>query len=367
MKAAPHPDQARRLAALRRYGILDTPREAEFDEIVGLAAELCGAPIGVINLIDESRQWFKSEQGLGVRETPLDTSICSHVILEDEFVEISDTHGDARTRDNPLCVADTGLRFYAGAQLQTPEGLPIGTLCVLDNQPRQLTDFQKRALKALARQVMRELELRLAIRQREALHGEMDHRVKNSLANVSAILKIYRSRSTAESAEAFDAVARRIDAISLLHQELHDTNYIERVPMGSFIPRILALLRAGAPAGVTITHQVDDILLLSSEASAVAIIISEFVANSLKHAFPDGRPGDIRITIVRNTDGSVMLDCRDDGAGSHAAPRSDTAAKGLGLRLIDAAASQLGGVIERRAMEPGYLTTVTFQPRSVAD
>ncbi len=91
MKAQHHPFEPARLAALRAYDVLDTPREADFDEIVMLASPICDAPISVINLIDEKRQWFKAETGLGVRETPLDTSLCAHVILEDEFIEIPDT------------------------------------------------------------------------------------------------------------------------------------------------------------------------------------------------------------------------------------------------------------------------------------
>ena len=114
MKAQYHPFEPARLAALRAYDVLDTPRESDFDDIVMLASRICEPPIAVINLIDETRQWFKAETGLGVRETPLDTSLCAHVILQEDFVEIPDTLADASMRDNPLCLADPGLRFYAG-------------------------------------------------------------------------------------------------------------------------------------------------------------------------------------------------------------------------------------------------------------
>ncbi len=105
VRANPHPQQDQRLRTLYNYEILDTPREEEFDEIVELAAEICGAPISVINLIDKDRQWFKAEVGLNARETPLETSLCSHAILEDPFVEIPDTLKDPRMADNPLCTA----------------------------------------------------------------------------------------------------------------------------------------------------------------------------------------------------------------------------------------------------------------------
>lgn len=159
--------EARRLQALRRYEILDTPREPAFDEIAQLAAEICGAPIAVVNLIDEDRQFFKAEVGLGVRETPLETSFCVKAILEDDFLLVPDATTDARFQGNPLVTGEPGLRFYAGALLKTPEGLPIGTLCVLDTETKTLTALQQRTLQVLARQVMSQLDLRLSLRKRD--------------------------------------------------------------------------------------------------------------------------------------------------------------------------------------------------------
>jgi GAF domain-containing protein len=157
-----------RLAALRRYNILDTPTEAEFDDFTQLAAHVCGAPIAVINLIDRDRQWFKSEIGLGVRETPLDISICRHGL----FV-VPDTTLDPRFQHNPLVTGKPHLRFYAGALLESSEGLPLGTVCVLDHQPRRLDEAQGRALLLLARQVMTVLELRLAARALAEKNAEL--------------------------------------------------------------------------------------------------------------------------------------------------------------------------------------------------
>ena len=181
MKAQHHPFEPARLAALRAYEVLDTPRESDFDDIVMLASRICEPPIAVINLIDETRQWFKAETGLGVRETPLDTSLCAHVILQEDFVEIPDTLADASMRDNPLCLADPGLRFYAGALLKSKGGYPIGTLCVLDNQPRTLNPLSRNAIRILAAQVMTQLDLRAVIANEAVLRNEIDHRIKNSL------------------------------------------------------------------------------------------------------------------------------------------------------------------------------------------
>lgn len=166
--------EERRLAALYRYAVLDTPTEAEFDDFTALAAHICQAPISVINLIDRDRQWFKAEIGLGVRETPLDISICRHAILQPGLFVVPDTTRDERFRANPLVTGEPYLRFYAGALLESSEGLPLGTLCVLDHEPRALDEAQSRALLALARQVMNTLELRLANRNLARRNQELE-------------------------------------------------------------------------------------------------------------------------------------------------------------------------------------------------
>ena len=158
--------ERQRLAALARYDVMDTPRELAFDEVAALAAKLCDAPIAVVNLIGEDRQFFKAEVGLQVRETPLESSFCAQAILEKDFLLVPDATQDPRFDRNPLVVNEPHLRFYAGALLKTEEGLPIGTLCVLDHRPRQLTELQQEALRVLARQVMAQLELRRALAER---------------------------------------------------------------------------------------------------------------------------------------------------------------------------------------------------------
>ncbi|SEL53500.1 Signal transduction histidine kinase [Pseudoxanthomonas sp. GM95] len=160
--------EQRRLEALRRYEILDTPPETVFDDITRIAAQLCGVPMALISLVETERQWFKSEHGLGARQTPIEGSICAHALLQDDLLVVPDTHLDARFVGNPLVVGEPGLRFYAGALLKTPDGLPIGTVCVLDTVPNAITEEQGQALRALARQVMAQLELRrmLALSER---------------------------------------------------------------------------------------------------------------------------------------------------------------------------------------------------------
>ena len=169
-----HPNEELRLAALHSCGILDTPYEEAFDDITRLIAEICDAPIAVVNLIDRDRQWFKSEVGLGVRETPLPISICAHAILQPDVFIVPDTLSDERFAQNPLVLGDPRLRFYAGALLQTQTGEPIGTLCVLDTVPRNLSPKQVNALRVLARETMTQIELRQRVREQEVLIAERE-------------------------------------------------------------------------------------------------------------------------------------------------------------------------------------------------
>ena len=161
--------EADRLAALDGYGILDTPAETGFDDIVDLACQICQAPVALVSLIDRDRQWFKARRGFASCQTDLSRSVCVHVLAVDSLLVIPDLTADPRTRDNPLVTGEANLRFYAGAVLKTPEGTPFGSLCVIDHvtRPEGLTESQRDALTALARQVVSQMELRRAVRERD--------------------------------------------------------------------------------------------------------------------------------------------------------------------------------------------------------
>jgi|GEM_PF-860306 len=149
-----------RLEALRRYKILDTAPEEEFDQLTSLAAKVCQTPIALITLIDSNRQWFKSKVGFTVRETPRETSFCSQTILKNEVLIIPDTLAEESVATNPLVISEPHVRFYAGAPLISPQGYPLGTICVMDYVPRELNPTQLEVLQALSHQVITKLELR---------------------------------------------------------------------------------------------------------------------------------------------------------------------------------------------------------------
>jgi len=158
-------NEAKRLEALRSYEILDTPPEAAFDRITKIASLVMEAPICLISLIDADRQWFKSRQGLDAIETPRNIAFCSHAIMQDDVMIVSDALEDLRFVDNPLVLGDPAIRFYAGAPLKTPSGYKIGTLCLIDRKPRKATASQIECLRTLAHLAVEEMELRIAGRK----------------------------------------------------------------------------------------------------------------------------------------------------------------------------------------------------------
>lgn len=196
MRSAPLPArESARIAALRAYEVLDTEPEQEFDDLTLLASHICGTPQALISLIDESRQWFKSAVGLDLtqtKETPRNVAFCAHAILEPDVLVVPDAKEDERFADNPFVGREAGVRFYAGAPLVTPDGHALGTICVTDRVPRTLTPDQLEALRALARQVVAQLELRRRLREeREAAFAaiaEKDSTIRLFAGQLPAVL-----------------------------------------------------------------------------------------------------------------------------------------------------------------------------------
>lgn len=175
MKAPLPTDEETRLDALRRFDILDSDAEAAYDDITRVAAFIAGTPISLISLVDADRQWFKSKVGLTVNQTPREYAFCAHAILQpDQPLVVPDATHDARFADNPLVTGTPDIRFYMGAPLVTVDKHAIGTLCVIDRVPRELSPAQIEAVAALSRQVMSQLELRRLSRDLRVLVGLRD-------------------------------------------------------------------------------------------------------------------------------------------------------------------------------------------------
>ena len=160
MKAPLPINEEARVQTLYGYRVLDTEEESPYNDIVRLAANVCGTPVALVSLIDRERQWFKARVGTALAETPRDVAFCSHAILQDSLFVIPNTLEDERFAKNPLVLEEPQIRFYAGAPLISPEGYTLGTLCVLDRLSRDLNAAQTDALMILSRQVMMLLNMR---------------------------------------------------------------------------------------------------------------------------------------------------------------------------------------------------------------
>jgi len=195
--------EKKRLKVLWQYDVLDTIPEALFDDLTELAAGICEAPIALISLVDEKRQWFKSKFGITVNETSRDVSFCAHAIQQPDLFIVPDATQDVRFASNPLVTSDPKIRFYAGAPLTTPDGYALGTLCVIDKVPRELRSEQKQALRILARHVVSQLELRR--RSKEIQNTRTPGRSEED----NTRLKEQLTRLKAKLAEARRQLARR--------------------------------------------------------------------------------------------------------------------------------------------------------------
>jgi len=202
-RPVPRPDnETERLAALRSYEVLDTACEESFDGVAELARRLLGVPIALVSLIDAERQWFKAKAGLEADGSPRDTSFCAHAILDETgaTMVVPDAQTDPRFADNPFVTDIPHLRFYAGVPLMNPEGFALGTLCVIDQQPRALSDEENATLRSLARMVVTTLELRRAtLRMRSMATSDSLTALPNRVAFLGALDRaIQRCRSRGE-------------------------------------------------------------------------------------------------------------------------------------------------------------------------
>jgi signal transduction histidine kinase len=377
----PAASEARRLAALSSFDILDTEKESAYEDIVQIASYVCRTPISVVNLIDADRQWFKAEVGLGVRETPLDTSICAHAILEHDLLVVPDTTQDPRFAANPLVTGDPGLRFYAGALLKTADGLPLGTVCVLDTEPRTLDDYQVDTLRRLARQVMAQLELRRMLRQAERrgdhlsrLLATAGHDLKAPLR--SALYAISRVRSGAS-----DEHAARLDGASAdllgADQQLNRLLASTHADVAGAEPELVAVELQGVFDALAVTWSraaQRKRLSFSIEGTDGVVkghpllletVLGNALSNAVKYT-PGG--GSVRM-LARASRNRMTIDIEDTGCGIapekveelfSAFRQADPQAEGLGLGLwlVRQSAAAMGAEVE---IHPGATGGTIFR------
>jgi len=402
--SAPTYDEGERLAVLDAYGILDTPPEKAFDDVVKLVSQLLDAPIAAVNLIARGRQWFKSEVGLGTREMPLDDSICKFALREERQLVVPDTMDDARFRCNPLVTGTPGLRFYAGQLLKTRDGIPLGTLCVLDMAPRPegLTAQQQFVLSTMAHQIMSQIELRKALTEQQTLISEqaaaqqalrradqkkdeflamLAHELRNPLAPITsaaAILSTFR----------FDeAMVRRTSAI-IARQAGHMTSLIDdlldvsRVTRGKVELEMAALdikdviadaIEQVRPLVERHGHQLNLQLapahaIVMGDRKRLVQVMTNLLSNAIKYT-PNGGRIDLRLDAGAD---ALSVAIRDNGIGMSAElienafdlfsqgtqglDRSQ-GGLGIGLALVKSLLQLHGGTVNAASAGPGTGST----------
>lgn len=248
MKPAPLPiNESERLRELLSHEILDSGHESQFDEIVQLASHICETPISLVTLVDESRQWFKAKVGLEVAETPRDVAFCSHTLLQDDVFIVGDARSDDRFQDNPLVTGDPNIRFYAGFPLKTTNGYNLGSLCVIDTRERELNEAQKTALQLLARQVVKELELRKTNRELKV----KNQMLQGFLENIPVIA--YRVNGDGSIKE---SVGSGLRTLGLADNQLAGRNAFEILP--HMAETIREVLKMGKSTFISSGNQADE-------------------------------------------------------------------------------------------------------------
>lgn len=333
MISAPvHPDESARLQDLIRLEVLDTEDEAAFDDITQLASIICGTNISLISLVDTDRQWFKSKVGLGAAETGRDIAFCSHAILQEQVFEVSDTLEDERFSDNPLVTDDPSIRFYAGAPLITDNGFPIGTLCVIDQDPKTLTADQTLALKTLAKQVISQLELRLHNRQlarmqkeQEQLLAMMAHDLRSPFNGILGLSRILHEKSDSVTPERVQAMSSSILESSIkVYQLLDELLQWSRNRLGAVtvsldtvsvekltLETIEFMQEAFKYKQLTVQQDVASDLFIQADASLTKTVIRNLLANAIKYS-----PESSHITVSAKQNGdNIELSVTDQGKG----------------------------------------------------
>jgi two-component sensor histidine kinase len=361
-------DEPLRMEAVKRYDILDTPADGAFDRVTAIAARRFGVPISIISIVDHDRIWFKSHHGLGIEQIGRDPGLCASAILKPNPHILPDASKDVRSLANPLVAGAFGLRFYAGVPLRTSDGYNLGTLCVIDKEPHAIVQDQVEDLEDLASMVMDQLEFRLSARQALAradkalaqtnlLTREIDHRVMNSLQFVAAMLRLQGKRAGSETAVELEAAANRVAAVARVHRHFQ-IEESEDVPALPYLRRLCEDL--SGILGLPIEVDGEAGTLPSRMIQPVGLIVNELVTNGAKH-------GAGKITLSYHCKDLCRVVVCDQGEGLPADFDPAKSASGLGTKIVDVLARQLGGqfTAAANASGQGACFTVSF-PRNLA-
>lgn len=370
-----------RMAAVRRYEVLDTPPESTFDHITSLAAELFGTPVALISIVDEDRVWFKSRRGMPLEHIGREAGLCASAILQKRPWLVTDAASDPRAAMHPLVAGDFGLRFYLGIPLRTADGCNLGAICVMDFKPRSITRRQVAGLNSLAAIVMDQLELRSAARRATAalaeaaaakdkalrlatvMANEIDHRVMNSLQLVAGLLSMQsRSLSEDDVPTQLKQAAGRVSAIARVHQHIYLSEGIEHADVAQYLQRVCddlsIMLQATHRGAIEVTGT--EVKLPTARIVAIGLIINELVTNAIKY-------GAGKVTVrFAETETGYALSVADEGEG----PPQDEILKpsrGFGMKVINSLVQQLRGELRlgRKDDGTGTRTTILF-PRDIA-
>jgi two-component sensor histidine kinase len=353
--ARPH-DEAKRLAAVRRYNILDTPPDGSFDRITSIAARRFNVPISIISVVDQDRIWFKSHYGTEVGEVVREPGLCASAIMSPGPYVVEDAKHDPRSLANSLVASGPGFGFYAAAPLVTASGYGLGTLCVIDVQPRKVDQALIDDLSDLASVVMDQLELRLSARKAldraQLMAREIDHRVMNSLQFVSSLLKMQSRTARGDTAVQLKNAANRLAAVAHVHRNFY-TEPTDRVSCVSFLKRLCSELSTVLGKQITVSGDEDSVP--TTWIQPIGLIVNELLTNGAKH-------GGGSLAVEFRSDGQGYRLSVSDGGKGLPADYDFARSTGLGMKVLKALSVQLDGdlSIGSNREGTGVCATVTW-------
>jgi two-component sensor histidine kinase len=349
------PSEEERLAALRRYGILDTPPEASFDRITALASRLLDVPIALVSIVDRDRIWFKSKFGLDVDQVPRDLGLCALTFERSCPTVIPDLLQDERYRGTALSEHPYRVRFYAGTPLVNGEGLKFGALCVMDHRPRQVDSDQVKILRELAAMTVDHIELRYsarravdrmaealkqkaaALERAELLKQETDHRIMNSLQLVSSLLMLQsRSVENEVAARQLESAASRVAAVAGVHRHFYLDPSIDSLSGLDYLRQLCGGLSDMLKLE-TVRVQGSDFEISAKTIVPVGLMVNELVTNAAKHG-----GSEVDVLLEPFGENGFILSVEDNGEGFPKNLRPGQG-KGLGMRVVRLLAQQIGG------------------------